>query len=269
MSFREVFGTDALKFRRLKKRDSRDSPATLFLFLEEHHHGNVFSADASQQSTNFTPTNMVRSRSRGSAQALTLLLFVSFFLPLNALHFYVNGNQPKCFYEELPKDTLVVGQSSPRCSRKLSRKLLLKFDLGYYEAHQLNPQTRQFELDPNMGVTIIVEETFDNDHRIVNQRGASKGRFTFSAADSGEHKLCFQPTNTGQSGGWLVGGQDMGGVKMILDMVIGETSKIESKDKGKVEDLVSKVKDLNGRLQDIRREQVFQRVRIDLLELPD
>ncbi len=52
----------------------------------------------------------------------------------------------------------------------------------------------------------------------------------------------------------------MGGVKLTFDMVIGETSKIESTDKGKVEDLVSKVRDLNGRLQDIRREQVFQRV---------
>lgn len=52
----------------------------------------------------------------------------------------------------------------------------------------------------------------------------------------------------------------MGGVKLTLDMVIGETSKIESTDKGKVEDLVSKVRDLNGRLQDIRREQIFQRV---------
>lgn len=109
-------------------------------------------------------------------------------------------------------------------------------------------------------MTITVDETFDNDHRIVNQRGASKGRFTFSAADSGEHKLCFQPTNVAASSGWLVGGQDMGGVKLMLDMVIGETSKIESTDKGKVDELVNKVRDLNGRLQDIRREQVFQRV---------
>lgn len=110
-------------------------------------------------------------------------------------------------------------------------------------------------------MTITVEEIFDNDHRIVNQRGASKGRFTFSAADSGEHRLCFQPTNAASSGGWLVGGEAVGSVKFMLDLAIGETSKIESTDKGKVDDLVNKVRDLNGRLQDIRREQVFQRVR--------
>jgi hypothetical protein len=43
-------------------------------------------------------------------------------------------------------------------------------------------------------------------------------------------------------------------------MAIGETSRIESTDKDKVQTLVQKVKDLNSRLQDVRREQVFQRV---------
>lgn len=51
-----------------------------------------------------------------------------------------------------------------------------------------------------------------------------------------------------------------GTVKFTLDMAIGETSRIESTDKDKVETLVQKVKDLNSRLQDVRREQVFQRV---------
>lgn len=56
------------------------------------------------------------------------------------------------------------------------------------------------------------------------------------------------------------GGQPQGGIKFTLDLAIGETSAIESTDKGKLDDIVQKVKDLNGRLQDIRREQVFQRV---------
>lgn len=52
----------------------------------------------------------------------------------------------------------------------------------------------------------------------------------------------------------------MGGIKLTLDLAIGETSAIESTDKGKIQDIVKRVKDLNGRLQDIRREQVYQRV---------
>jgi hypothetical protein len=51
-----------------------------------------------------------------------------------------------------------------------------------------------------------------------------------------------------------------GTVKFTLDMAIGETSKIESTDKGKIDDIVQRISDLNKRMQDIRREQVFQRV---------
>lgn len=61
--------------------------------------------------------------------------------------------------------------------------------------------------------------------------------------------------------GWFSGsGNVLGAVKLSVDMAIGETSKIESEDKGKIDSIVGKVRELNGRLQDIRREQVFQRV---------
>jgi hypothetical protein len=131
---------------------------------------------------------------------------------------------------------------------------------GHYTISQYNHQTASFDLDPSLGLYITVEEVFDNNHRIVAQKGDTKGRFTFSAADSGEHRLCFSPTNWHNAGGVTVGGELMGSIKVELDMAIGETSQIESTDKGKMEDIVSKVKDLNGRLGDIRREQVFQRV---------
>jgi len=109
---------------------------------------------------------------------------------------------------------------------------------------------------------ITVDETFDNDHRVVNQRGSSSGRFTFTAADAGDHRICFAPSGAPTSG-WLSSGMpggDRGAIKFTLDLAIGETSSIESTDKGKIDDIVQKVRDLNGRLQDIKREQVFQRV---------
>lgn len=59
-----------------------------------------------------------------------------------------------------------------------------------------------------------------------------------------------------------------GGIRLQLDLAIGETSEIESTDKTKMEDLVGRVRDLNSRLQDIRREQVFQRVRFSYLSPP-
>ena len=88
-------------------------------------------------------------------------------------------------------------------------------------------------------------------------------KFTFSAADSGQHRLCFTPSGPAaiSVGGWFSGaGASAGGVKLTVDLAIGETSKIESEDKSKIESIVGRVRELNGRLQDIRREQVFQRV---------
>lgn len=42
---------------------------------------------------------------------LTTLALAALFLPTQALYFYIDGPQQKCFFEELPKDTLVVGES--------------------------------------------------------------------------------------------------------------------------------------------------------------
>lgn len=44
-------------------------------------------------------------------------------------------------------------------------------------------------------------------------------------------------------------------------MAIGETSLIASSDKEKLGEVVQRVKDISARLQDVRREQVFQRER--------
>ena len=134
---------------------------------------------------------------------------------------------------------------------------------GSYKAEQYDSPTNSYSTHPDLKIYISVEEVFDNDHRVVSQRGAHSGKFTFSAADSGDHRICFTPSQYGAGGGWLSGGQQQGIIKLSLDLAIGETSAIESTDKGKINDIVQKVKDLNGRLQDIRREQVFQRVCFD------
>jgi hypothetical protein len=95
----------------------------------------------------------------------------------------------------------------------------------------------------------------------VSQRGLASGRFTFSADSAGDHRICFTASSSSGRTGWLSSHAPNGGIKLVLDLVIGETNEIQSTDKGKLEDLTTRVKDLHARLQDIRREQVFQRVR--------
>lgn len=157
-----------------------------------------------------------------------------------ALYFFIDGTTPKCFFEDLPKDTLVV---------------------GHYDAQEFDDRTGNWDKHDGISIYISVEEVFDNDHRVVSQRGSASGRFTFNAADAGEHRICFTPSSNSGRQGWLSASNPNGGIKLSLDMAIGETSEIESSDKGKMEDISQRVRDLNSRLQDIRREQVFQRER--------
>jgi hypothetical protein len=40
---------------------------------------------------------------------IPLLSLSALLVPVQSLYFYIDGTSPKCFFEELPKDTLVVG----------------------------------------------------------------------------------------------------------------------------------------------------------------
>lgn len=169
-----------------------------------------------------------------------LLPLLSLGTLAQALYFYIDGTSPKCFYEELPKDTLVV---------------------GHYTAQEYDDNRREWAKHEGISVFISVDEVFDNEHRVVSQRGGVSGKFTFTAAEAGDHKICFTPTSTSGRSNWLSTASPNGGILLTLDVAIGETSAIESSDKDKLQDLASRVKDLNARLNDIRREQVFQRER--------
>ena len=52
-----------------------------------------------------------------SIPPVKLLLRVAFALlftqQVNALYFLIDGTSEKCFYEDLPKDTIVVGKQFP------------------------------------------------------------------------------------------------------------------------------------------------------------
>ena len=130
---------------------------------------------------------------------------------------------------------------------------------GNYKVEEWNAPTSTYDPRDNLNIQITVEEVFDNHHKVVNRAGRNEGRFTFTAAEAGDHKICFAPSRAAV-GGLMAGGQVQGTIKMTLDLAIGETSKIERTDKSKMSDLVGRVGDLKARLSDIRREQVFQRV---------
>ncbi|CAR28686.1 hypothetical protein ZYGR_0U00440 [Zygosaccharomyces rouxii] len=105
-------------------------------------------------------------------QFIVQFLVVLVSLPLSrGLHFYLKSGQVKCFYENLSLGNLMIGDID-----------------GYVEREDT------FVEDPDLRLTVSVDESFDSNHRVMNQKNAHTGDFTFTALDTGEHRICIMPS---------------------------------------------------------------------------
>lgn len=171
----------------------------------------------------------------------------------NALHYYTHAGTQTCFYRELTADTLLTGK--------------FKMDIQ-------DPATMQY-IQPrdkiNTGMLIIVEETFNDNHRVVHQRGIHSGVFTFSALESGEHRICFTPKSFVGRTNWLssLSGKDTSSdpkftdVRVSIDFEVKDGSFLTAKtgraSTGIDSKFIQNVNSLNDKLIDIKREQIFIR----------
>ncbi|KAJ3002832.1 hypothetical protein NUW54_g5635 [Trametes sanguinea] len=163
---------------------------------------------------------------------LSLCLLLVFAVAANALHFYLDTNEKRCFVEELPTDTLVE---------------------GHYRALEWSETEQKYVENPNLGILVEVDE-LETGHNVVKTRGPSDGRFTFTSHDSGDHSICLS-SNYGTS--WFTSTH----IKLYLDIVIGNTKPDVEHDRSHVSELSQKLRDLNMKLEDVRREQQYQRER--------
>ncbi|GBL49856.1 putative member of the p24 [Candidozyma auris] len=156
---------------------------------------------------------------------LTCLLLVA--SQVAALHFYLPTGQTRCFYEDLSARALVVGK---------------------LEAFEYAENVNDYFKTNNLRLQITVEETFDNNHRVVDQKSSPSGDFTFTSFDAGEHRFCLTPTYTdGTSGKWH---------RIFFDVAIGAAEDYaDSKSSHKVDALTLQIKQLNEKLREINFEQ--------------
>lgn len=148
-----------------------------------------------------------------------------------ALYFYLEPDTPKCFLEELPNDTVVV---------------------GHYMTEEWDTTLQRFVVKDDMGIHISVREVRD-DHVVTSSRGPPEGKFAFTSHEAGDHRICMLAKFDGRPAVQ---------VRMHLDIVIGDAKPDNShKDKAHVTDLAQRVRDLNALLRDIRKEQQYQRER--------
>lgn len=161
------------------------------------------------------------------------ILFTAFLFSLaNALHFYLEANEKRCFIEELPSDTIVEGA---------------------YRALEWDEKTQSYENKTGLGIQVDVVEIYSGEE-VVKSRGPNEGRFTFTSHEAGDHSICL---STNYTAGWFSSAH----IRLYLDIIVGSTKPDAEHDRSHASQVVSRLRELNLRLEEIRREQQYQRER--------
>ncbi|KAJ3191686.1 emp24p/erv25p- protein [Irineochytrium annulatum] len=169
-------------------------------------------------------------RSQALLLAFALLLAIA---STDALYFILEGSEQKCFIEELPKETTVIGT---------------------YSSLEWSDQAQLYQENSANIVSIVVEEQL-NRHRLVEQKASNKGKFTFTTSEAGDHSICITANG---GGGWFSSSK----TKFYLDLMFGDASHdTTSHTKTAVNDITSRIRELNNRVDIIQREQRYQRER--------
>lgn len=94
----------------------------------------------------------------------------------------------------------------------------------------------------------------DSGHPVVKTRGPPEGKFTFTSHEAGDHSICL---GTNYTAGWFSSRH----IRMYLDINVGAAKHDQEHDRQHVGEVAQKLRDLNTKLEDIRREQQYQRER--------
>ncbi|KAF8677426.1 Brix protein [Rhizoctonia solani] len=168
---------------------------------------------------------------------ISSLILLGFVLAtsVNALHFYLDSNEKRCFIEELPTETIVE---------------------GHYRALEWDEKENKYMSHDSLGIQVDVEasEEVHSGHSVTRTRGPSEGRFTFTSHESGDHSICL---STNYTSGWFSSTH----IRMYLDINVGAAKANVEHDRDHVTEMADKIRELNHKLAEIRREQQYQRER--------
>ncbi|KAF9994576.1 emp24p/erv25p- protein [Entomortierella chlamydospora] len=161
---------------------------------------------------------------------IALLVLLSILPSVFSLYFYLEGAEQKCFTEELPKETMVTGD---------------------YNAEEWNEETKRFITNKDLQLEVVVEEMPEG-NRVYAQKLAPHGKFKFTSAESGQHLICLFTA----SAGWFSSSK----IRVTLDLAIRDIlDDPEDTNEGTLSNLAQRVRELNHKVGDIRREQSYLR----------
>jgi hypothetical protein len=167
-----------------------------------------------------------------------LLIYLGYFLItcnyfVTPLYFHIGETERKCFIEEIPDETQVIGN---------------------YKVQLYDPRTGGFmPSNPEIGMHVEVKDP--DDKTILSRVYSSEGRFTFTSHTPGEHVICLYSNSTK----WLGGTQ----LRVHLDIQVGEHAidYANVAQKEKLTELQLRVRQLLDQVEQITKEQNYQRYR--------
>eukprot|EP00051_Salpingoeca_urceolata_P005442 m.73317 g.73317 ORF g.73317 m.73317 type:complete len:307 (+) comp14335_c0_seq2:742-1662(+) len=166
---------------------------------------------------------------RAALLALAALLLAGH---ASALYFHIDEGETKCFIEEVPEETMVVGQY--KTQKEMANG---KFS------------------PPSSGTGMHVEVHDPNDELIMSKDYQAEGRFAFTTHESGEHTICINSNSTR----WF--SKDT--LRIHLDLRIGEHANdyemISKKEQLSV--VETRLYQLISQVKQISSEQAYQRTR--------
>ena len=98
-------------------------------------------------------------------------------------------------------------------------------------------------------------QEMESGHEVAKTKGPPDGRFTFTSHESGDHSICLSSSYPST---WFGPAEH---IRLYLDIVVGNTKPDYDHDRSHIAELASKVRELNIKLEDVRREQQYQRER--------
>ncbi|AMD19181.1 HBR280Wp [Eremothecium sinecaudum] len=154
---------------------------------------------------------------------IILLYILASIQYVSCLHYYAKLGNTKCFYEDLSKESILIGNVD-----------------FYVESGRGN-----FIPDPNIRIEVLIYETFNMDEKVFSQPNLPLGEFTFTAMNTGEHRICLTPISSIKQIR----------VRISIEMAVRHADILDSKRMTDVSYLKNRVVYLINRLEDLRREQ--------------
>lgn len=160
-------------------------------------------------------------------------VFLYCLVAVDALFFHISETETRCFIEEVPDETLIVGK--------------YKIQLRDESSNQWLPSS------PGIGMHVEIK---DPQRKVMLSRHyAAEGRFSVTTHMPGEHQICVGTNTTKWYGG--------NSLRVHLDLEVGEHAVDYSHmaEKEKLSELQLRLKQLLNQVDQISKEQAYQRVR--------